>query len=99
MFCFAQTRLAGCAYWGPEGILNMKKLIALFLMAFVASCFATRAMADTVVVTPHGVGIGLHHHGHDRHRGDEGMHHVNGHRDIDDHTHHADRDHDKDHPE
>jgi hypothetical protein len=79
----------------------MKKLLALFLLALGVSYFATRAMADTVVVSPNGVGIGLHHHGHDWHRGDEGMHRVKGHggHDVDDHSHHADRGHDGNHAE
>lgn len=75
----------------------MKKVLALFLIALGVSYFATRAMADAVVVSPNGVGIGLHHHGHDRHRGDEGMHHALGHggHDVDDQSHRADRGHDK----
>ena len=53
---------------------------------------ATRDMADAVVVSPNG--IGMHHHGHDRHHGDEGMLRMQGHggHDVDDH---ADRDHEK----
>jgi hypothetical protein len=35
----------------------MKKFLALFLVAFATSFFATRAMADAVVVSPNGVGI------------------------------------------
>ncbi len=79
----------------------MKKVLALFVIALGVSYFATRAMADAVVVSPNGVGIGMHHHGHDRHRGDEGMHHAMGHggHDVDDHSHHADRGHDKNHAE
>jgi hypothetical protein len=73
----------------------MKNFLALFLLALGASYFATRAMADAVVVSPNG--IGMHHHGHDRHHGDEGMHHMKGHggHDVDDHSHHADRGHEK----
>jgi hypothetical protein len=73
----------------------MKKFLALFLLALGASYFATRAMADAVVVSPNG--IGMHHHGHDRHHGDEGMHHMKGlgGHDVDDHSHHADRGHEK----
>jgi hypothetical protein len=67
----------------------MKKFLALFLVAFAASFFATRTMAD-VVVSPNGVGIGIHHHDRDRHR--------HGH-DVDDHSHHADRSHDTNHAE
>jgi hypothetical protein len=73
----------------------MKNFLALFLLALGASYFATRAMADAVVVSPNG--IGMHHHGHGRHHGDEGMHHMKGHggHDVDDHSHHADRGHEK----
>jgi hypothetical protein len=60
----------------------MKKFLALFLVAFATSFFATRAMADAVVVSPNGVGIGIHHHDRDRHRGRH---------DLDEHSHHAER--------
>jgi hypothetical protein len=79
----------------------MKKFLTLFIVACVASFFATRAMSDAVVVSPNGVGIGMHHHDRDRHRGDEGMHHAKVHsgHDVDDHSHHADRSHDTHHVE
>jgi hypothetical protein len=68
----------------------MKKFLALFLVAFGASFFAPRAMADAVVVSPNGVGIVSHHHDRDRHRGRH---------DLDEHGHHADRGHDTNHVE
>ncbi len=75
----------------------MKKVLTLFLVAFVVSFFAARAMADSVILSPNGVAVGMHH---DHHRSDEGMHHIKSHDDRDvDHRHAADRGHDKDHTE
>ncbi len=70
----------------------MKKFLALFLIAFGVSFFAARAMADSVIMGPNGVAVGMHH---DHHGSDEDRHHNKIH--GDDHSHSADRGHDKDH--
>lgn len=75
----------------------MKTLLALFLLALGASYFATRAMADAVILGPNGVAVGMHH---DRHGSDKSMRHAKIHGDdVDDHSHHADRGHEGNHAE
>jgi hypothetical protein len=78
----------------------MKKLMTLSILALSISAFVAPAMADAVVVSPNGVGIGIRHHDHDRHPGDGNIHRTRDHGDqVSDHSHHADRGHNTGHVE
>jgi hypothetical protein len=83
----------------PKGH-NMKKLIALSILALSIGAFVPPPAADAVVVSSNGVGIGVRHHNHDRHLGDRNIHCTRDHGDqVSDHSHRADRGHDAGHAE